>query len=144
MAGGHDKGMRLFLAVELEPEIREKMVRIQGRLAEDALKPVEPENIHVTLKFLGEVEEGKVSALVRALKGVRMAPFEIAVQKIGVFPNINHINVVWVGADGPLGELAKKVSVALAGLGFPEDERGFSPHITIARERETPNDWRKG
>jgi len=131
--------MRLFIAVEIDEPLREKLVGIQAQLLEPAVKPVERQNLHVTLKFLGEVSDEQVTAVLEALRNVKMAPFEVEIGGLGTFPPGRHrINVVWVDCKGPLAELATRVEEALKPLGFQPDERGFSSHLTIARVKQRP------
>lgn len=131
--------MRLFIAVELDEAHRARIVEIQKELAEEALKLVEPENLHITLKFIGEVPDERAAEIAASLKAVKMGPFDIAIGKLGVFPNMNYIRVVWVGVDGALAELAAKVEASLQGLGYIEKDRHeFSSHLTIARVKTRP------
>jgi 2'-5' RNA ligase len=95
--------------------------------------------MHVTLKFLGEVEEKKAEEIRKALKSVKMAGFVIDLEGIGTYPpDGERINVVWVGCRGPIAELASKIEQSLEPLGFAPDKRGFSSHITLARVQRKP------
>jgi 2'-5' RNA ligase len=102
---------------------------------------VAPENLHVTLKFLGSIDDLRVQSVIDVLHtAVRgQAPFELEVVGLGAFPSATRPRVLWagiVGGAGPLAALAAAVEDALAGLGFPRETRAFSPHITLARIRE--------
>lgn len=90
-----------------------------------------PENLHVTLKFLGEVEEPRLSAVKEALGRIKQPPFEMGVEGMGTFPRI-----VWVGCTGPVGPLAAAVEEACTALGFERERRAFTPHATIGRLKD--------
>ncbi len=124
--------MRLFVAVPVPAELREKMAALGKEILQDGIVPVKPENMHLTLKFLGETDGRKLAALEQALRGIRFAPFGCVAKCVGVFPDEHYIKVVWAGVEsgGKLETLAKGVQGALHGFGG--DER-FSAHITIAR-----------
>lgn len=125
--------MRLFVAVEVPEGIREKMGRIEKELPSEGLKKVDTGNMHITLKFLGEVEEGKMGEVREALAKVEFSPFRVRVLGVGVFPNETYVRVVWAGTESDgLGALAEKVEGALSGM-FAREGRGFSGHITLAR-----------
>ncbi|MCL6451351.1 MAG: RNA 2',3'-cyclic phosphodiesterase [Acetobacteraceae bacterium] len=135
--------LRCFVAVPLEGEVHGSAVGFLRRLAAlaPAVKWVEPENLHFTLKFLGEVEEGRLekvkAALGQALAG--KAAFGLELCGAGAFPNLRRPRVVWLGAGAGrdrLGELAEAVESALAPLGFPREARAFSPHLTLGRARQ--------
>lgn len=102
---------------------------------------VAPANLHVTLKFLGGVEEPKIelvqSALARAVRGA--TPFELSVAGLGAFPSATRPRVIWAGiaaGRGELAGLAASVEHELAPIGFPPEERPFSSHVTLGRVRE--------
>lgn len=131
----------MFVAVEVEESVREKLVAAQEQLAKTGadLKLVEPENVHVTMKFLGEVPEDKKDAIVDALKKAASGTgeFQAKVNGIGVFPGLNYIRVVWAGvSEGSekFIELQRKVERELQQLGF-KPEKDFVPHLTLARVR---------
>ena len=125
--------MRLFVAVEIPDLIREMVGELKEELPEEGLKKVDVENLHITLKFLGEVEEAKMEEVKAALSGVEFAPFKVQVKGVGVFPKEDYVKVVWAGTESEeLKEIAGKVELALASM-FGKDERGFSGHLTLAR-----------
>ncbi|MBI2157172.1 MAG: RNA 2',3'-cyclic phosphodiesterase [Candidatus Rokubacteria bacterium] len=106
---------------------------------------VAPENLHLTLKFLGSVDETGLAALTSALTSAvtGLAAFDAEVIGLGAFPTPAHPRVLWAGiADGAgaLVDVAGRVEAALAALGFPPDERPFSPHVTLGRLREPRRD----
>jgi len=134
---------RLFVAVELEEVVRQALGELQAQLRGrglNGLRWVRPEGIHLTLKFLGETPREKVGeiaeALSRSTAGVR--PHELTLGKVGTFGSRNAPRVLWVDlADGveETGRLQAQVERELAALGFPREDRGFSPHLTLARVR---------
>jgi 2'-5' RNA ligase len=100
-----------------------------------------PDNVHLTVKFLGGVDETRLAdvtaALTRAARGA--SPFDLAVRGVGAFPSATRPRVLWAGVTegaAALAGLAADVDTALAALGFPREERAFSPHVTFGRMRE--------
>lgn len=125
-------GIRCFVAVELPAPMREEIGRLQGQIAVVGLRPVRPELVHVTIKFLGDVPEGKVKKVSEALARIKVEPFEARVAGMGAFPG-RTIRVVWLGLEGNFEGLYQEVESALAPFGFEREERGFSPHVTLGR-----------
>ncbi len=100
------------------------------------LKPVERDNIHITLKFLGNIEKARLEQIKTALDSVKFDTFPLEVRGAGAFPNLRRINVIWVGlGDGwsKVQLIYEQTESLLSGLGFPRESRIFSPHVTIAR-----------
>jgi len=127
---------RLFVAVEIPADIRHKIYEFALQLEQDGVKIVEEENLHITLKFLGDVQSARVPGITEMLKKVPVKKFKCALGKIGAFPKPDYVRVVWVGAESKeLAELAAGVADCLAGVGKEED-RPFSPHLTIARVKK--------
>jgi 2'-5' RNA ligase len=132
--------IRVFLAVELSSGIRENLFSLQQELKK-TLPPVNwvrPESIHLTVKFLGYVEPSRISQLLLALEpiGTTQPGFSIEVQGVGVFPQIKHPRILWVGVTGKthaLQELVLEIEAALEPLGFPPEEKPYHPHLTLAR-----------
>ncbi|MEX0785485.1 MAG: RNA 2',3'-cyclic phosphodiesterase [Dehalococcoidia bacterium] len=146
-----ERGLRLFVACELPEDVREALGRMQDELRKldaGALRFARPDGIHVTLKFLGNVEEARVSEITAAL-GAAIEPFALHLRPatLGGFPAASpgagdgaRLRVVWVGLEGDvdaLGALARRVEAALAPLEFPAERRPFAPHLTLARVRDT-------
>ncbi|MEM2988561.1 MAG: RNA 2',3'-cyclic phosphodiesterase [Candidatus Bathyarchaeia archaeon] len=131
--------MRCFISVDLEdPGFVESVGRVQRDLLEicKGLKLVEPQNLHITLRFLGEIDEKTADGICKALGGVEFGPFEVELRGLGAFPKDGYANVIWIGIQGGRRELegiARDIETRLRVLGIPPDERGFSPHLTIAR-----------
>jgi 2'-5' RNA ligase len=136
--------IRSFIAIELPQELKLALARLQEKIKSAGNAPVkwvDPGNIHVTLKFLGDVSAeitGKItSALEEAVRGTR--PFNIEVSGIGVFPNMRRVQIVWVGLAGELeklGQLQQRIETGLIPLGFKAESRSFTPHLTLARVRD--------
>jgi 2'-5' RNA ligase len=127
---------RLFIAIEIPSEIRKKIYETAKAIEQDGIRRVEEENLHVTLKFIGEVSESKVQEIIAKLQKITCSKLECEAKTVGVFPNESYIRVVWVGLECPeLAELAKYVSSALHGIGKPDDHV-FSAHLTIARVKK--------
>ncbi|MFH1685402.1 MAG: RNA 2',3'-cyclic phosphodiesterase [Candidatus Micrarchaeota archaeon] len=125
--------MRLFVAVPIPVELRNKLGEKSEELTQDGIRLVDPKNMHITLRFLGEVPDEK--EIVEKLRRVKFEKISCTMKGVGAFPNQNHVKVIWAGIESKekLENLAAKVNAALEG--FPGDER-FSAHITIARVRK--------
>ncbi len=136
--------IRSFIAIELPAEIKKKMGELEASIRkqrEFSVKWVDPESIHLTLKFLGNVTSGTVTQLtdVMTASAAGTAPFRLEVSGTGVFPNPQRVRVVWVGVKGDvsvLTQLQQRLDKGLAALGFPMENREFSPHLTIGRVRD--------
>jgi 2'-5' RNA ligase len=135
-------GWRSFIAVELSTEIAEGVRRTQAGLRDCAkgVSWVRPEGIHLTLKFLGEVDPGRIEGIAStaeaSVKG--RGPFSIGIRGCGGFPNARHPRVIWIGVDDPGGELKElqaKVEQGMEERGFTREGRGYTPHLTIGRLR---------
>jgi RNA 2',3'-cyclic 3'-phosphodiesterase len=129
--------MRLFVAIDIDSAIRERIARFVENVRgfAPAARWVTAESMHVTLKFIGEQPPQKAEEINRALSQVRGAPSTVRFGGTGFFPNPRSPRVFWVGieADRSLGALAARIDEALAPLGVPGEERTFSPHLTLAR-----------
>ncbi len=132
--------IRVFLAVELSSGIRDKLFSIQQQLKK-TLPPinwVRPESIHLTLKFLGYVEPSTISQLLFVLEpiGKKQHVVSIDVHGLGVFPQVKHPRILWVGLTGntqALQELVLEIEAAVEPLGFPPEGNSYHPHLTLAR-----------
>ncbi|HIP16604.1 MAG TPA: RNA 2',3'-cyclic phosphodiesterase [Methanothermococcus okinawensis] len=121
--------MRCFLAIELSDEIVEELENLKSNFKIEGIKLVERENLHITVKFLGEIEEKTVEDIKNM--DLSIEPVESHIGGLGVFPNENYIRVIWVGASN-LVPLFEEVDMKLQGLNFKK-EREYVPHITIGR-----------
>jgi 2'-5' RNA ligase len=130
--------MRLFTAVELPGEVRKALHDAGKGIGNDTarIKWVEEENIHLTLKFLGEVHEGKAREIKAALESVASGHFNARVTGFGVFPGYDYVRVIWAGLEprDSFEALHEGIERALSPLGFAHDRR-FIPHVTIGRVR---------
>ncbi len=130
--------MRLFVALEIPAVVRGNLAAVIKSL--HAVWPqtrwVRPQNLHVTLKFIGEVPETKLAAIRNALAGVRSEqPVALDFRGLGFFPNEKHPRVFWAGIDAStnLKTLAANIDGATEKVGIPREQRPFSPHLTLAR-----------
>lgn len=130
--------MRLFVALEIPSEVRKNLAALIESLR--AVSPqtrwVRPENLHVTLKFIGEVPEPKLPVIRTALaSGGSEQPVTLDFRGLGFFPNERHPRVLWVGIEASpnLKTLAADIDGATEKLGIPREQRPFSPHLTLAR-----------
>jgi 2'-5' RNA ligase len=140
--------IRSFIAFDMENEqVLSRLAAAQKLLAETGadLKLVAPRNIHVTIRFLGDISPGMVDKVYEAMKNVKFTPFSIQLRGLGVFPNLNYPRVVWAGmTDGveQLRSIFTQLEPKIRALGFASDAYGFSPHLTIARVRSGVNKQR--
>ncbi|BCV21166.1 RNA 2',3'-cyclic phosphodiesterase [Moorella sp. Hama-1] len=131
--------MRLFIAINFSPTLIDSLTRLQAELRRlpVAVKWVNPGSLHLTLKFLGEVEPAAVGAMSVALEKAALGikPWELEVKGAGVFPNWRAPRVIWVGVESgaPLYDLQRQVTAEYLNLGFKTDT--FTPHLTLGRLR---------
>jgi len=135
--------IRSFIAVELPEEIKTRLEQLEAQLKSETqtrVKWVDPNSIHLTLKFLGNIDAGRtgeiIGAMEEAVKGI--PPFRLAVKELGVFPNVRRVQVAWVGLSGEVDKLRQvqqRLESNLEQLGFAAESRAFTPHLTIARIR---------
>ncbi len=130
--------MRLFVAVDLSDDIRDKLYSVIRRIEGfRGIKTVERENIHITLMFLGDVKDRNVEIVRERLREVEMRRFKIRLRGIGFFPSRDNIRVIWAGVEDGKDELkmlADKIERNLKKLGFKRDKE-FVAHATIARAK---------
>lgn len=130
---------RGFVAVDLLPGDRLLSLAHDLGTSGADLKLVRMDQLHLTLKFLGDTEEGLtpeiVASIAEACRGIE--PFVVRLQGTGAFPSLSRINVIWVGILGgePLGRIAVSLDASLDALGFPRENRPWSPHATLARAK---------
>ena len=140
--------IRSFIAFDMENEqVLSRLADTQKLLVETGadLKLVVPQNIHVTVRFLGDIGPGMVDKVYEAMKNVKFTPFSIELRGLGVFPSLNYARVVWAGmTDGveQLKSIFTQLEPKIHALGFAADAHGFSPHLTIARVRSAVNKQR--
>jgi 2'-5' RNA ligase len=133
--------MRLFTAIDLPPEVTGRLDALIAKLRPLANIRWSPAaNLHITTKFIGQWPEERLAELQAALAGMgRRAPIPIHVRGLGFFPNRKSPRVFWAGVEAPaeLGALARDIDSALAKLGVEPESREYSPHLTLARIKET-------
>lgn len=129
--------MRLFVALDLPPEVKSRLSGISGGIP--GLRWVAPENYHLTLRFIGEVDRVEAEGVDEALAGIRAPAFDLTLQGVGIFQRggerAGKVQALWVGAERTpgLAHLAAKVETALQRVGLPPERRRFAPHVTLAR-----------
>lgn len=133
--------IRAFVAIPLDRAVRERIAEVQSELGKtlSGIRWTGRENLHLTLKFLGGVEDEKVAPIAAALaEALRpISPFSLLCRGLGVFPDIRKPRVLWAGLEGaPLGKIAASIEAAAQSLGFEREKREFKPHLTIGRWRE--------
>lgn len=136
--------IRTFVAVELPTGIMEQLRKTSSELKQLDLKASypRPDSVHLTLKFLGNIEEQKVPEIALNLDEIsHFAPFPVTLAELGVFPHLGNPRVVWVGirASSELAHLQKQVESQLTGIGFARENRPFKPHLTLARIKSRRN-----
>lgn len=133
--------MRLFVALSISAQVRESLASLLSELRRADCKPrwVNPENLHVTLKFIGHIAPEELPNIFEALRKVA-TPSQIALEfrGMGFFPNDRRPTVVWAGiqASPELAALAERIDQSLAASGIPRETRPFAPHLTLARFKE--------
>ncbi|MCP4231068.1 MAG: RNA 2',3'-cyclic phosphodiesterase [bacterium] len=133
--------MRLFVAVHLPDDVQAAIQDAFAPISRErprGLRFVKPDNIHLTIKFLGDTDEELLSDLKAGLKNIarEYAPFSLSIEGAGAFPNLKRPRVFWVGVTGDkdiISALAGDIEGVCAGLGFPREKRAYSPHLTVAR-----------
>lgn len=121
--------MRTFIAVEIPENVKEEIIKIQKQLPEFKGKLPEKENLHLTLKFLGEISENKIEEIKKKLKEIQFKSFEVQIDRIGIFEN-NRRGIVWLNVAN-CENLQKEIDEKLSD--FFEKEKRFMGHLTIAR-----------
>ena len=139
--------MRLFIALDIDEAIRERITRFVEGVSGFALDArwMKPESLHLTLKFIGEQPEAAVERIKSALRTIAIEPAEIHFRGYGFFPTAKSPRVFWIGIDaGPqLATLAAAIDDQTASLGIPKEARPFSPHLTLARGSGGPGSPRR-
>ena len=137
--------LRTFIAIELSGTLKDALRRIQGELSVEmparSVRWVQPDGIHLTLKFLGDTPAAQVDAVKAALAraAVEAVPFTVTASGLGCFPSARQPRVVWVGLQEPSGALSRlqrAVEAQVAPLGFPTERRPFTPHLTLGRVQQ--------
>jgi 2'-5' RNA ligase len=135
--------IRTFVAVEIDPAVREMAAELIAELSTAGanVKWVDAQNMHITVKFLGEVDTREVHEVCRAVETAvaPLAPFVLEVRGAGAFPNVRRPRTLWLGTrqgSEPFVELAERVDKQLHRLGYPREGRRFHAHLTLGRVRQ--------
>jgi 2'-5' RNA ligase len=138
--------LRTFIAIPLSSEIQQFLSQVQDHLKklDCNIKWVNPENIHLTLKFLGDVKPKKIDAIKQTLEELakNMRPINIELTQIGAFPNAKNPHVLWIGIkddEHQIARFASSVEDNFGKIGFKKEKKPFSPHITLGRIRSPKN-----
>jgi 2'-5' RNA ligase len=142
---GDSEQIRSFIAIELPQQVKEGLAGVRNKLERTDhkfVKWVDPNGIHLTLKFLGNVPFKRVmeikEAMEEAVQGI--SPFRLEICGLGAFPNFKQIRVFWIGVGGDLDKLStlqRRIDSALDPLGFAPEVHPFVPHLTLARIKES-------
>lgn len=139
------ESIRSFMAFDIDNEaVLRKITGAQSLLIKTGadLKMVKPENIHITMRFLGNITPPMVDKIFEETRKVQFIPFDVKIRGVGVFPHLRYPRVVWVGiTEGAdqMRSIFSQLEPRLRKLGFAPDHKGFSPHLTIARVRSGRN-----
>jgi len=139
------EAIRSFMAFDIESElVLKKITDVQNLIAKSGadLKIVEPKNIHITIRFLGNVTAPMVEKIFEEMKKVQFIPFDVNIHGVGAFPNLRYPRVLWAGITQGADQLRgifNQLELRLRSLGFKPDPKGFSPHLTIARVKSGRN-----
>ena len=142
------ESIRSFIAFDIgSHHVLDRLATVQRLLSQTGadLKLVEPQNIHVTVRFLGNITIAKAEKIFEEMKEVDFTPFKILIKGLGAFPNPRYSRVIWAGLVNGVEELRSvfsQLEERLRGLDFASDSRGFNPHLTIARVRSGRNKTR--
>lgn len=125
--------IRLFTALGLPGELRTRLATLQGGI--DSARWLAPQNLHITLRFIGEVAEDRADDIVAALDKIRTGTFPVTVSGAGRFGNDERTRALWAGVERtePLAALHEKIDRALINIGLPPEGRRYTPHVTLAR-----------
>jgi len=126
---------RLFVAIELPQKVKQTLMELQNQLS--GVRKVPSDQIHLTIRFIGDVKKDRINRLVEYFKDISLSNFYLDIQGVGTFPNKHHPKVVWagVGDNGKLEKLYKQVEKAVVSFGEKPENRSFHPHITLGRVR---------
>ena len=137
--------IRAFISVDIDdPVVLREIIKLRDLVVSTGvpMKPVEDENIHLTLRFLGNIPETLVDEIYNLMKSIKFNEFTIRIKGLGCFPRITRPRVIWVGVSEGAEELKRirdELERGLRRLGFRPEKEEFVPHITIARVKGTRN-----
>lgn len=130
--------IRLFVGIPLPEEVRQHLHLIQGGL--EGAHWINPASMHVTLRFIGEIDEVQAGHVDEALREIHEPAFDMSLSRLDVFGRGHRVHTLWAGIDaGPeLGHLQGKVERAVVQAGLDAQRRKFSPHVTLAKVKKSP------
>jgi 2'-5' RNA ligase len=130
--------LRLFVALALPAEVKAQLAMLACGIP--GARWVPPENYHLTLRFIGEVESWRAEEVDEALANIRARPFELSLRGVGLFEKGGRISALWVGVEKAeaLAFLQGKVEIALQRIGLEPERKRFAPHVTLARTERAP------
>jgi 2'-5' RNA ligase len=137
--------VRTFIAFDINNQsVLQKFTEVQSSLVRTGadLKLVDPQNIHMTMRFLGDVQVSRIDSIHESMKKTDFSAFTCQIHGLGAFPHLGHPRVVWAGiikGSEELTRIANQLETELRQLGFRPDPKGFSPHLTLARVRTGRN-----
>jgi 2'-5' RNA ligase len=135
--------VRSFICVEIKKsEVVAQIEELTSKIRFDGVRPIKSNQLHLTLKFLGEVPDAQIRTIKQAIQTIEFPSFDISLEGMGCFPNLNYIRVVWIGikqGSENLKQLAELVEEKLNPIGFPKEKRRFSPHLTLGRIKKLRN-----
>ena len=144
--------IRAFIAIDLPPDVQDCLTQISTQLRDQignqSVRWVPIPNVHLTLKFLGDVSVNNLDVLKEIIRAeaATQKQMEISIGRLGAFPNSRHPRVVWVGVEAPpeLTALQRGIEARTTRIGYPKDKREFFPHLTLGRvsRNAPPNDVR--
>jgi len=129
--------MRCFIAIDLPADVKKEISKVQNeilKISDVKMKIVETENLHLTLRFLGEMDDSQVNQIKEVLKGLKFKKFEGTLNQIGIFPTPSFIRVIWIGLEPStlIKEIHSKIDEELSKLKIKK-EKQFESHITLSR-----------
>ncbi len=140
-------GIRSFLAFELPPDIKKEVARISVEVKKSGIEAgwVKPDNIHLTVIFMGDVDEKDIPAIISGIDNTvgKYEPFRISLGGMGIFPDARKPRVLWLGLDGEIERLASlrdAMQTPLEVYGIEQEKRAFRPHLTLGRFRKPVKD----
>ena len=144
--------IRSFIAIELPGELKLELTQLEAQLKTEkqpGVKWTNPDSIHLTLKFLGNIAADRIGEITGAIEAAArgITPFRLKAKELGIFPSLRRVQVAWVGISGEvdkLSRLQKRLESNLASLGFIPESRPFTAHLTLARLSDRiPSDERQ-
>jgi len=137
--------IRAFIAVTLAKPVIEEIAKVRSALQEARgdIRWTRLEGLHVTLKFLGNIDRSQIEPILAAVRNIvqEHSPLHVSARGLGAFPNLRRPRIVWVGLQGNgLVTLSEAIEAALMPLDFPPEDREFTPHLTLGRVR-SPRGW---